>query len=245
MRSACRPSPAAWSKSRRRNAVTSPASCTTRSARSSAPIGVNLHAVRGVCAAAAWPRLDECLGIVDRAVQQVRNLALDLRPSMLDDLGLAAALRWLADRQAQRAGLVGALRRPVVGGAAAPGPGHRLLPRGPGGVDQRGAARAGAATSGSNCSRATRRSGWSSATTASASTRRKPASAPPGVRASACWGSRSASSCSAAGSPSNPNRGMGPPSASGSPWRPRHPPKTRVMGANDDEADPGPAGRRP
>ena len=69
-------------------------------------IGVNLHAVRGVCAAAAWPRLDECLGIVDRAVQQVRNLALDLRPSMLDDLGLAAALRWLVDRQAERAGLV-------------------------------------------------------------------------------------------------------------------------------------------
>ena len=44
---------------------------------------------------------------MDHAIQQVRSLALDLRPSMLDDLGLAAALRWLVDRQAQRAGLVG------------------------------------------------------------------------------------------------------------------------------------------
>jgi signal transduction histidine kinase len=68
-------------------------------------IVVNLHAVKGVCDAAAWPRLDECLGIVDGAIQQVRNLSLDLRPSMLDDLGLAATLRWLVDHQAQRTGL--------------------------------------------------------------------------------------------------------------------------------------------
>ena len=69
-------------------------------------VSVNLHAVKGASAASARPRLEECLDIVDRAIQQVRTLALDLRPSMLDDLGLAAALRWLADRQAQRAGLV-------------------------------------------------------------------------------------------------------------------------------------------
>jgi signal transduction histidine kinase len=35
----------------------------------------------------------------------VRDFALDLRPSMLDDLGLAAALRWLVDQQARPAGL--------------------------------------------------------------------------------------------------------------------------------------------
>jgi PAS domain S-box-containing protein len=69
-------------------------------------IAVNLHAAKGVCNADAWSRLDECLDIVDVAVQQVRGLALELRPSMLDDLGLAAALRWLVSRQAERAGLV-------------------------------------------------------------------------------------------------------------------------------------------
>jgi signal transduction histidine kinase len=35
----------------------------------------------------------------------VRDLSLDLRPSLLDDLGLCAALRWYTDQQAQRAGL--------------------------------------------------------------------------------------------------------------------------------------------
>jgi signal transduction histidine kinase len=49
-------------------------------------------------------RLDDSIAIVDQALQQVRNLSLDLRPSLLDDLGLVAALRWYLDRQAQRAG---------------------------------------------------------------------------------------------------------------------------------------------
>jgi signal transduction histidine kinase len=36
----------------------------------------------------------ECKGLVDDLVLTVRNLALELRPSMLDDLGLQAALEW-------------------------------------------------------------------------------------------------------------------------------------------------------
>jgi len=67
-------------------------------------ISVNLHAVKDVCDAAARPRIEESIQIVDQATQQVRNLSFDLRPSMLDDLGLVATLRWYADRQAQRAG---------------------------------------------------------------------------------------------------------------------------------------------
>ena len=48
--------------------------------------------------------LDEVVGMVDDALQQVRNLALDLRPPVLDDLGLVAALRWHVERQSQRGG---------------------------------------------------------------------------------------------------------------------------------------------
>lgn len=48
----------------------------------------------------------DTLEVVDQTLQQVRNLALDLRPSMLDDIGLVAALRWCLDRQSQRAGFV-------------------------------------------------------------------------------------------------------------------------------------------
>lgn len=49
--------------------------------------------------------LQESMDIVEQAIQQVRNLSLDLRPSLLDDLGLIATLRWYLDRQARRAGL--------------------------------------------------------------------------------------------------------------------------------------------
>jgi PAS domain S-box-containing protein len=52
----------------------------------------------------AAPRLEESIAVVERALQQVRSLALDLRPSLLDDLGLVATLRWYVDRQAQLAG---------------------------------------------------------------------------------------------------------------------------------------------
>ena len=49
-------------------------------------------------------RLEDSLGIVNRTLQQVRNLSLDLRPSMLDDFGLTAALNWYMERQAERVG---------------------------------------------------------------------------------------------------------------------------------------------
>lgn len=48
--------------------------------------------------------LDQSVAIVECTLQQVRDLALDLHPPMLDELGLPAALRWYVDRQAQQAG---------------------------------------------------------------------------------------------------------------------------------------------
>jgi PAS domain S-box-containing protein len=68
-------------------------------------IGVNLHAVAAVCDAAARHRVEESIHTVVQATEQVRDLSLDLRPTMLDDLGLIATLRWYADRQAQRTGI--------------------------------------------------------------------------------------------------------------------------------------------
>jgi signal transduction histidine kinase len=50
-------------------------------------------------------RLADSIGIVDHTLQQVRNLSLDLRPSLLDDLGLVAALEWYVERQQQRTGI--------------------------------------------------------------------------------------------------------------------------------------------
>jgi signal transduction histidine kinase len=50
--------------------------------------------------------LGESIDLVDQAIGRVRDLALDLRPAILDDLGLASALRWYGARETKRAGLV-------------------------------------------------------------------------------------------------------------------------------------------
>jgi signal transduction histidine kinase len=47
-------------------------------------------------------RLDRVKGVVENTVQSVRNIALLLRPSMLDDLGLVAALEWQAREISRR-----------------------------------------------------------------------------------------------------------------------------------------------
>ena len=63
---------------------------------------INLHSVQSSKKSSAC--LQESIETIDRLVHQVRNLALDLRPSMLDDIGLVAALRWFVNRQAQSGG---------------------------------------------------------------------------------------------------------------------------------------------
>ena len=68
-------------------------------------VRLNLQALESKLPARTRPLLTDSLAIVDTALQQVRGLSLDLRPAILDDLGLAAALRWYLDRQAQRAGI--------------------------------------------------------------------------------------------------------------------------------------------
>ncbi len=42
--------------------------------------------------------------VIDQTLQHVRDLSLDLRPSLLDDLGLVPAVRWYLSRQAERTG---------------------------------------------------------------------------------------------------------------------------------------------
>jgi len=49
--------------------------------------------------------LVEGLEMVDDAIQRVRSISHDLRPSILDDLGLIPALTWYCERQALRSGI--------------------------------------------------------------------------------------------------------------------------------------------
>lgn len=69
-------------------------------------IKINLQALQRLPGASALgAHLEETVRIVEGVLATARNLSVELRPSMLDDLGLAAALRWYLDRQVQRAGV--------------------------------------------------------------------------------------------------------------------------------------------
>jgi len=67
---------------------------------------ISLHEVKALASAAARARLEECCRTVDNALEQVRSLTLKLRPPLLDELGLEAALGWHLHRLAGQAGLI-------------------------------------------------------------------------------------------------------------------------------------------
>lgn len=74
-------------------------------------IRINLDHIKGSCAIEqCLPHVDDSIVVVDEALAKVRELSLDLRPSLLDNLGLSAALRWYVDRYAQRTGIAAEIR---------------------------------------------------------------------------------------------------------------------------------------
>jgi len=69
-------------------------------------IKMNLHAVMQDCnTTEAGSHIKDNIEAVDEALRLVRDLSIDLRPPLLDDLGLVTALRWYVDRYAKRTGL--------------------------------------------------------------------------------------------------------------------------------------------
>ena len=62
-------------------------------------------------ALAAWPsppsrdRLVEAKGLTVRTLEELHRLIFDLRPSVLDDLGLLSAIRWYAERHLEPRGI--------------------------------------------------------------------------------------------------------------------------------------------
>ncbi len=50
-------------------------------------------------------RLADSVAITDEVMSQIGDTALDLRPAILDDLGLSSAVRWYARQQEKRSGL--------------------------------------------------------------------------------------------------------------------------------------------
>ena len=51
------------------------------------------------------PRLEEAKALAVRTIEEVHRMILDLRPSVLDDLGLQSAIRWYAERHLATRGI--------------------------------------------------------------------------------------------------------------------------------------------
>jgi signal transduction histidine kinase len=65
---------------------------------------LGLLALSRADANASRTQVAQCLEIVNDTMSRAREMALALRPSLLDDLGLESAIRWHADRLAPGAG---------------------------------------------------------------------------------------------------------------------------------------------
>jgi PAS domain S-box-containing protein len=71
-----------------------------------ATITLHLQAAKSAAGPAAQPSLNESIALLQRAGTQVRSLALELRPVLLETAGLDATLRWLAEQHEQRTGIL-------------------------------------------------------------------------------------------------------------------------------------------
>jgi PAS domain S-box-containing protein len=70
-----------------------------------ATVMLHLHAVKGGIGETALSRVHECMALLRRAGEQVRSLALRLRPVMLESAGLEPAVRWLAEQHQRQTGI--------------------------------------------------------------------------------------------------------------------------------------------
>jgi signal transduction histidine kinase len=70
-----------------------------------AVLAMGLEAAQDALRAGMPPRLEEVKALAVRTLEDVHRLILDLRPSVLDDLGLVSAIRWYAERTLESRGI--------------------------------------------------------------------------------------------------------------------------------------------
>ena len=75
-------------------------------------VKMQLGVLRPALEPAQQPRIDRVLGLIDTGIRSIRNVTNDLRPSLLDDLGLLPALRSLCADFADRTGIATTLDAP-------------------------------------------------------------------------------------------------------------------------------------
>jgi len=50
-------------------------------------------------------QIEENINLINRAIEEVRDISLNLRPSLIDDLGLISAIKWLVDKIKEKSNL--------------------------------------------------------------------------------------------------------------------------------------------
>ena len=74
-------------------------------------VKMQLGVLRADVEPARRERLDRVLGLIDTGIRSIRSVTNDLRPSLLDDLGLLPALRSLCADFEERSGIAHDARR--------------------------------------------------------------------------------------------------------------------------------------
>jgi len=74
-------------------------------AQSLAVLVMGLESATAAVKAGKMPRLDEVKALAVHTIEEIHRLIRDLRPSVLDDLGLLAAIRWYAERHLAERGM--------------------------------------------------------------------------------------------------------------------------------------------
>jgi signal transduction histidine kinase len=75
---------------------------------------MQLEALRPLLAEGASPRLDRLLSLVDTGIASIRQVTSDLRPTLLDDLGLRPALHSLVTDFTERSGIRATFDAPAL-----------------------------------------------------------------------------------------------------------------------------------
>ncbi len=73
--------------------------------QSLAVLVMGIDSASAAAKAGLTPRLEEVKALAVRLIEEVHRLILDLRPSVLDDLGLLSAIQWYADRYLKSRGI--------------------------------------------------------------------------------------------------------------------------------------------
>ena len=77
-------------------------------------VKMELGVLQGAVQPAQAARLDQVLALIDTGIRSIRNVTNDLRPSLLDDLGLLPALRSLVADFSERSGIRTGLAVPAT-----------------------------------------------------------------------------------------------------------------------------------